>query len=75
MDIADIMFHVPGDLTTRDRDNIEHDMQGCDGVISVHFSNVDAHILNVAYNPLAIDSETLRRHVSERGLAVSKFGL
>jgi len=75
MDIADIMFHVPADLSTKDRANIERDIQGCDGVVSVHFSKADAHMLEVAYNPRAIDSETLRRHVGERGLKVSKVGL
>ena len=75
MDIADIMFHVPADLSTRDRANIERDIQGCDGVVSAHFSKTNAHMLEVAYDPQAIDSEMLRKHVSERGLAVSKFGL
>jgi len=75
MDIADIMFHVPADLSTRDRANIERDIQGCDGVVSVHFSQADAHMLEVAFDPKVIDTETPRKHVSERGLAVSKFGL
>jgi hypothetical protein len=75
MDIADIMFHVAVDLSTKDRADIERDIQGCDGVVSVHFSRADTHMLEVAYNPQVIDSETLRRHVSERGLAVSKIGL
>lgn len=75
MDIADIMFHVLADLSPKDRANIERDIQGCDGVVSVHFSTADAHMLEVAYNPQVIDSETLRRHVSERGLTVSKIGL
>lgn len=75
MDITDIMFHVPADLAAQDRANIERDIQGCDGVVSVHFSEVDAHMLEVAYDPRVIDAETLRRHVSERGLAVSKVGL
>jgi len=75
MDIADIMFHVPADLSNRQRDDIERDIQGCDGVVSVHFSRADAHMLEVAFNPQVIDTETLRRHVSERGLEVSKIGL
>lgn len=75
MDIADIMFHIPAELSARDRADIERDIQGCDGVVSVHFSRVDTHMLEVAYNPRAIDSETLRRHVSERDLYISKFGL
>jgi hypothetical protein len=75
MDIADIMFHVPADLSTKDRANIERDMQGCDGVVSVHFSTQHPHMLEVAFDPQVIDTETLRKHVSERGLEVSKIGL
>jgi hypothetical protein len=75
MDIADIMFHVPADLSTKDRANIERDMQGCDGVVSVHFSTQHPHMLEVAFDPQVIDTETLRKHVSERGLEVSKVGL
>ncbi len=75
MDIADIMFHVSADLSTQDRVNIERDIQGCDGVVSVHFSATHPHMLEVAYDPQVIDSETLRRHVRERGLEVSKIGL
>ncbi len=75
MDIADIMFHVPADLSAKQRDDIERDIQGCDGVVSVHFSRVDAHMLEVAFDPWVIDTDTLRKHVSERGLAVSKIGL
>ena len=75
MDIADIMFHVPADLSVRDRDNIEHDIQGCEGVVSVHFSTQHPHMLEVAFDPQVVDTETLRKHVSERGLEVSKIGL
>jgi len=75
MDIADIMFHIPAELADQDRANIERDIQECGGVVSVHFSKTDTHLLEVAYDPQVIDSETLRKHVSERGLAVSKFGL
>lgn len=75
MDIVDIMFHVPADLSVQDRTNIERDIEGCDGVVSVHFSKVGTHMLEVAYDPRVIDSETLRRHVSERGLEVTKVGL
>lgn len=75
MDIVDILLHVPADLSAKDHDYIEHDIQGCDGVVSAHFSQADPHMLEIAYDPLKIDSEMLRQHVSERGLAVSKIGL
>ncbi len=75
MDIADILFHVPADLSAKGRADIERDIQGCDGVVSVHFSAQHPHMLEVAFNPQVIDTETLRKHVSERGLEVSKIGL
>ena len=75
MDIADILFHVPANLLAKDRADIERDIQGCDGVVSVHFSTQHPHMLEVAFDPRVIDSETLRKHVSERGLEVSKIGL
>jgi hypothetical protein len=75
MDIADILFHVPADLSAKGRADIERDIQECDGVVSVHFSTRHAHMLEVAFNPMLIDTETLRKHVSERGLEVSKVGL
>jgi hypothetical protein len=75
MDIADILFHVPADLSAGDRADIERDLQGCDGVVSVHFNAEHPHMLEVAFDPRVIDTETLRRHVGERGLEVSKVGL
>lgn len=75
MDIADILFHVPADLSANDRTDIERDLQGCPGVLSAHFSKTGEHLLEVAFDPRTIDSETLRRHLSERGLAISKIGL
>lgn len=75
MDIVDILLHVPADLSAKDCSNIEYDLQGCDGVLSAHFSKTGPHMLEIAYDPRTIDSEALRQHVSERGLAVSKIGL
>lgn len=45
------MFYIPADLSVRERANIERDIQGCDGMVSVHFSGVDTHMLEVVYNP------------------------
>lgn len=74
-DIADILFHIPADLPAGDRHNIERDLQGCDGVVSAHFSARNAHMLEVAYNPHAVTTSTLREHLAERGLTVSMAGL
>jgi hypothetical protein len=75
IDIVDVLFHVPADLPARERGNIERDLQGCDGVVSAHFSPGHTHLLEVAYNPQAVTSRTLRGHLSERGLTVSMAGL
>jgi hypothetical protein len=73
--IADILFHIPANLPAGDRANIERDLQGCDGVISAHFSMRHPHMLEIAYNPEAVTTQTLRGHLAERGLAVSMAGL
>lgn len=75
IDIADVLFHITADLPARDRDNIERDLQGCDGVVSAHFSPGHEHMLEVAYNPHTVTSATLREHLTERGLQVSMTGL
>jgi hypothetical protein len=75
INLSDLLFHVPADLAARERENIERDLQGCDGVVSAHFSARDPHILEVAYNPQAISSQELRGHLTERGLTVSMAGL
>lgn len=75
IDIADVLFHIPVNLPERDRVNIERDLQGCDGVVSAHFSPRHAHMLEVAYNPHVVTTATLRGHLVERGLMVSMAGL
>jgi hypothetical protein len=75
INIVDVLFHVPADLPLRDRTNIESDLQGCDGVVSAHFSPGHPHLLEVAYNPQAVTSRTLHGHLTERGLTVSMAGL
>jgi hypothetical protein len=75
MEIVDIFFNVHADLPGKDRANIERDLQGCDGVLSAHFSAGHPHMLEVAYNPQAINSETLLRHITERGIEASMIGL
>jgi hypothetical protein len=37
INIVDVLFHVPADLASNERVNIEHDMQCCEGVLSAHF--------------------------------------
>lgn len=75
IDITDVLLHIPADLPAGERDNIERDLQGCDGVISAHFSPGHPHMLEVAYNPEAVTRRTLTGHLTERGLTVSMAGM
>jgi hypothetical protein len=75
INIADILFHIPANLETQERNHIEQDLQGCDGVISAHFVPERPHMLEVAYDPMTITTSTLREHLNERGLKVSMAGL
>jgi hypothetical protein len=75
INIVDVLFHVPAELHAIDRANIERDLQGCDGVVSAHFSPGHPHMLEVAYNPQTVTSGTLRGHLTERGLTVGMAGL
>jgi len=75
IDITDVLFHVPADLAAIERENIERDLQGCDGVISAHFAPGQPHMLEVAYNPEAVTRTTLTDHLTERGLKVTMTGL
>lgn len=75
INIVDVMFHVPADLASGERVNIERDLQGCDGVLSAHFIPDRPHMLEVAYNPATVTAGVLREHLAERGLRVSMTGL
>jgi len=75
INIVDILFHVPASLEKQERSDIERDLQGCDGVLSAHFVPDRPHMLEVAYNPMTINTGTLREHLNERGLKVSMAGL
>jgi|GEM_PF-6427594 len=74
MDIADIMLHVPANLSANDHANIERDIQGCDGMVSVHFSTKYPHMLEVAYGPLALaDTNMLVIAVAPNNDLLEKF--
>ena len=58
--IADIVVHLHPDTTAECKGRIDDGLRAQEGVISVHFNEKDhPHILVVAYNPRAIDSQTL----------------
>jgi cell division protein FtsX len=62
--IADIVVHLHPDTTAECKGRIEEELRAQDGVVSVHFSEEDhPHALVVAYNPEAVNSETLLAEV------------
>jgi len=65
MDIADILIHVHPDLVAEQRVEVEKALGSSEGVVSVHFSPQHSHELTVAYNPEAINSETILEQVRQ----------
>lgn len=72
--IADIVVHLHPESCHDDREKIERELRAHDGVISVHFNEQDhPHAVIVAYNPEAVNSETLlseiRKHDKQAVMA------
>lgn len=58
--IADIVVHLHPDTNAECKGRIEEGLRALDGVVSVHFNEEDhPHALVVAYNPKAVNSESL----------------
>ncbi|MFQ5642270.1 MAG: ATP-binding protein [Thiogranum sp.] len=58
--IADIVIHLHPEATADCKGRIEEELRARDGVLSVHFNEQDhPHALVVAYNPEAVDSQTI----------------
>ena len=58
--IADIVVHLHPEASDECKSNIENRLRGHGGVVSVHFNSEDhPHAVVVAYNPDAVDSQTL----------------
>jgi len=60
INIADIVVHLHPESSCDDKEKIERELRAQDGVVSVHFSEEDhPHALVVAYNPEAVNAQTL----------------
>jgi len=59
MNIADILIHIPPELSVEQRTKIEEDVSNQNGVVSVHFSPEHQHELTIAYDPQSITSEAI----------------
>ncbi len=75
MEMVDILIHVRADLTTQQRDVMEEELRGYPGMLSVHFNREHPHLLVVEYDPNAISSAEILKHVGERGVQASRIGL
>ena len=73
--MVDILINVHPDLSAEERTQLDDDLRAIEGVISVHFSVEHPHLLTVEYNPAQTSSDTLLKHVDERGVEASKIGL
>ena len=58
--IADIVVHLHPETSGDSRDRIEEELRAHNGVVSVHFDEVDhPHAVVVAYNTEAVTSEAI----------------
>jgi len=74
MEMADVLIHLNKDIAADGRRRIEEDLQGCDGMISAHFSKDHPQLMKVVYDPAAISSETILKHVRDQGPEASMIG-
>ncbi len=74
MEMADILIHVHAEISADDRQKIEEDLQGRDGVISAHFSADHEHMLKLVYDPAAITSKAILKRVLDQGAEASMIG-
>jgi hypothetical protein len=60
INIADFVVHLHPESSGDNCGKIERDLRAMEGVVSVHFmAEEHPHAMVVAYNPIAVNSETL----------------
>lgn len=75
MSIVDFMIHLKPELHLNERAELEAEIGDMNGVMSAHFSPGHPHLMEVAYDPDVVTSNTLMGRVSERGIEAHKIGL
>jgi len=73
-EMADVLIHLNKDISADGRRRIEEDLQGCDGMISAHFSTGHPQFVKVVYDPAAISSQTILKHVQDQNGEASMIG-
>ncbi|MDP6643608.1 MAG: hypothetical protein QGH73_11470 [Rhodospirillales bacterium] len=74
MDTTDVLIHLKKDIPADGRRQIEESLQGCDGMISGHFIKDHPQLVKVVYDPAAISSWTILKHVQDQGVEASLIG-
>lgn len=75
MNIVDILIHVHPDLSAEQRTKVEDSVSAHDGVVSIHFSAEHPHELVAAYDPEAINSDSILEQVRQWDKSAMMAGL
>ena len=59
MSMLEVLIHIHPDLPDAERAAVDQEIQGSEGVVSVHFSEVTHHILMVRYDSDKTDARKI----------------
>lgn len=75
INIVDMVLHIDNTLDTKVREAVENELRSINGVISVHMPDDRRHLVELAYNPAAVKSETIAHSIRELAGHVEMVGL
>jgi len=76
VNIADIVVHLHPESSPDEKEVVETELRGLNGVVSVHFDQKNQpHAVVVAYNPDAITSEAVLAQIRKHDEAAVMVGL
>lgn len=73
--LVDVTIHVDENLDAAQRNTVDQQLRGLDGVISVHNADKTPHLLTIEYDPQQIDSVRLLNAVKATGVHAEMIGL
>lgn len=73
--LADITLHIKEALDHAERDEMEVQLRGLNGVVSVHNPDSKPHLVVVEYNPERLKSSLILKTVTNGGLHAELIGL
>jgi hypothetical protein len=75
MELVDFLINVKPELPADQRDLLESEITGVEGVVSACFSPGHPHMLEITYNPEVVDSNAVLARLSRHGIAAGKIGM